>query len=64
MKRWIATILLLGLWLLPAIALAQSQNDTRLIPAGEHISGDVATVSALGRTIFARHQSQCSVLSR
>ena len=45
MKRYIVFLLLLGLWLTPVSALARGWNEALVIPAGQHVAGNVATIA-------------------
>jgi hypothetical protein len=45
MKRYILLLLLLALWLVPGTILARAQNDALVIAAGQHVTGNVATIA-------------------
>ena len=45
MKRYILLILLFVLWLVPGAVVARAQSDALVIPAGQHVAGNVATIA-------------------
>jgi hypothetical protein len=45
MKRYIPLLLLMLLWLMPSASLVRAQNDVLVIGAGQHVAGDVATIT-------------------
>lgn len=45
MKRYISLLLLMVLWLTSSASLARAQNDALVIVAGQHVAGDVATIT-------------------
>jgi hypothetical protein len=45
MKRFIHMLVLIALWLIAGAGLARAQNDALVVAAGQHVAGNVATIT-------------------